>query len=50
MEIVRKKSRTFRKKVPLGIFDLVSFEVMSDHVDTIEDDTVVKNHRRVFIF
>ena len=27
--------------VPLGIIDLVSFEVLSDHGETIEDDVVV---------
>ena len=46
MEIVRKRSRTFRKKVPLTIFDVGSFEVISDLVDTIEDDIVVKNHQK----
>ena len=40
-EIVRKKSKTYFKNVPLGIIDFGSFEVLSDHGDTVEDDVQV---------
>ena len=39
-DIVRKKSNNHRKKVPLDIIDLVSFEVLSDHGETTEDVVV----------
>ena len=35
------EQQTSSQSVPLGIMDLASFEVLSDHGETIEDDVVV---------
>ena len=46
LEIVRKTKKS--QHVPLGIFDLGSFEVVSDHGDTVEDDFVVDESSEEF--
>ena len=49
LEVARKKSQKHHKMcVPLVTIDLGSFEVLSDHIDTIEhevDEPSQENHR-----